>query len=244
MQLRRFNRFLTSGDKSIEEGFVAVGIHSSSDCDLARVGDHVLGVGGLAPLDRRATPIVQVRNEPPEINGDDYHDAGGHLTLMLYEACDVLFPPSGRAPRIMDGYIANVAVPANFAAALPILRFPFQGRRQAVISFKRDTAAADLTLRVLGIRYGLKDARNGFYPSAVSGPMYTLGDEETWWDGAGAAPTVGSAAPLTGEQAWRTIHVGGFGDEIEAFDELAIFAYGAAGGSAYVHAEAFGERSL
>lgn len=249
MRVIRYEQFLTPGqtEVTIPPGYRAVAIHSTSQCDIADVNGFRLGVGSILPLTGGQASARAVRCPPPEIDGDNgLAECSGHLSLALYEACDELVPPGPRVATYGRAVIADAALAATLATAQPALRLPFQGRSQAAIRFKRTDGTVDLSMVVVGVMYGY---REWFTDAQLAGgtgePEYYVSDPVTWWDGGGAAPTIGAANPLNTEHAWRAVNLGGQGDAIDPFDELAIYIFGAAGVGncvSLVSAEAFGER--
>lgn len=239
MQIVRFEQFLEKESAEIQAGFVAAAIHPSSEVHLCTINGHTCAVGTIIPLGGQGARVEPVLRLPPEIDGgvNDYLWALGPLCLVLYEACDLLVPPGPRVPITRRARVAEASIPTARANAFPVIRLSFQGRSDAMISFKRGGDAQDLTLLVVGIMYG--DRRVD--PRATNFELFTDMDERTWWNGGGAAPLIATAAPLDAELAAETVYIGGAATE--AFDELAIFIWGpAGGGDAFVRAKAFGER--
>lgn len=241
MKLQQFDEFLTNGQALIDGGYTAIAIHPSSEVDLVDVGGYRLGVGAIVPVSKSSPSKLQaVRVAPDELTGEGdpllARDVGQKLVVQLYEPCDQLIPPGPRLPVFRQRSFPAAGLGGNTGDASLVLRVPMQGRSQMTLTFRRDTDVEDLTVVPVGILYG--DRTQGIQ----QGTRFVPDAAVTWWDGGGAAPTVGVSATYAAELASRVVHYGGGGDSREAFDEIAIFAYGGVGGDVYIAAEAFGER--
>lgn len=238
MLVHPLEKFLTLGGASApSSGFVAVGIHPSSEVDLVDVNGQILGVGALVALNKSQTAALKaVRRAPGQLSsaGDDA-DVGQKLVLQYFEACDPLVAPGHRDPTSRAAVVKAADLGVVAGGANCAIRLPFQGRRMARISFKRIASSADVSLVVVGASYG--DRRVDLYS-----PMYVEKTAETWWNGGGSAPVL-ATGPLAAVVEARQVYVGGFGDAAEHFDELQIYVYGAAdaGNDVHVAATAYGE---
>jgi hypothetical protein len=243
VRLQPYNKFLTNAGAimPVESELVAVGIHPSSEVDLVDVGGRILSVGSVMPLtDGGREHINPVRRAPAQLEvAGDQDDVGQLLVLQFYEPGDMLVAPGARAPVTRSKQIAAASVPTTAATAALAFRLPFHGRRQACIRFARSTNAADLSMIVVGLNWG--DRRCTDVSSVVVQAREQAA--EAWWNGTGAAPVRIAGTGATQLQ-YREVYVGGGGDTQEAFDELAIYVFGGAGGTALVEGEAFGERIL
>jgi hypothetical protein len=233
----------------------AVAIHPSSEVDLVDIGAIArLGVGGLVPISGSNQPgVMPVRrpcadqNDGITSNGSprdgNTRAPGGKLVLQLYEACDALENPGPRNP-IARAVVFNDGLLTATADGAPLcFRLPFQGRQMVRFSCFRGDSTRDLNLVVVGVNYGLWE-----HPQLMTSDFVTVATTQTWWNGGGAAPTVTPLATSFGAgTAARTFYYGGQGDNVEAFDELAVFAFGAFGGggtsAVSVSGEVWGERS-
>jgi hypothetical protein len=236
MKIFTFTPFLTRGAAEISAGFRACAIHPSSEVDLVTVGQHRLGVGAIVPLSKtQPTPITAVRAAPDGFtpNQQDAWTVGQHLVLQLYEDCDELVPPGPRMAVSRSAIITAAALPALVANAVIAFRLPMQGRAMACIRMQRSTTAADLSLLIQGWSWGEERAASNQGPRVVE-------SSENWFNGGGA----GAVAGLRGDVLARQVYVGGDGDGETPFDELVVYAYGAAGGISYIEGVAFGELTL
>lgn len=236
MKLQTVEKFLSRGTSETTRGFVAAGIHPSSEVDIVDIGGQRLGVGSLVPLvGDAAQELRAVRRRCNELayGSMDVFEGqlpiGERLVLQLYEKCDPLIPPpSSRLP-----VWRKMAFSANFLGPLAadmecFFRLPFQGRKMATISFERSDNV-DFSVYVVGARRGFVDQSDTTH--------YTESTVVTWFDG-GAAPTHN----FDGNRIARVVHVGGFGDAAERFDELQVCAYGnATAGIITITGEAYGE---
>jgi hypothetical protein len=243
MKLHVDDNFLTVGETSPAGRFHALGIHPSSEVDLAIVNGRQLSIGAIVPASPGLT-VSAVRNQPGALNvaGDGFEQCGQRLVLQLYEDSDALVPPGPRAPVLRRTQILAANLSAVVATANMAFRLPFHGRRQATLRFRRTTNAQDLSVVVVGVNWGYR--RDGqFTVGTFGGAMLVENTTETWFNG-GAAPAV-AVGDLAGTLEYRVVHIGGGGDSQESFDELGVFVFGAAGGGdVQIEGEAFGERVL
>lgn len=231
-------RFLSRITAPVPSGYVAVGIHPSSEVDLVDVNGMILGVGAIVPLNKQqAAKVTAVRRAPLQVEADgDHYDVGQRLVLQFYSDCDAQTPPGPRLPVSRAGFISAASLGAVVGAANLVFRLPMHGRRMACIRFLRNTAVADLSLVVVGASYGRRGDALG------ERGMFVEKTTETWWNGGGVAPQVAVGANLAGQLEVRQVYVGGFGDDAEGFDELLLYVFGAGGGGrAEVDATACGE---
>jgi len=258
VKLLHIPKFLTDGKGTIPKGYRAVGIHPSSEVCLLDVNGFTLGVGGLVPLHES----VQVKALHNPIIDDQIFGTGNNnllpadgvsselgdqLVLQLYEACDPLVPPGPRVPYYKDVRIAAADIGVTAELAKLAMRVPFHGRAACAVAFKRITIAADLNVIVVGRSYGRRNPNSKLVALGSDftdqGGVWHEMAAETWWNGGGAAAAQASVEVDGNARRWRQIVCGGEADASEAFDELVIYVWGAAGGDAWLTAEAYGERT-
>jgi hypothetical protein len=244
MKLFAADNFLTKGSAQLPSGdFRGIAIDSSSEVDVVEIGGRVLGVNQVVPFQG---DVRSVRYPGDALNtgqatygavvGGDAGPTGEVLTLKLYEACDALVPPGPRAPVFRRAKFADTQMTATVTNAKLAFRLPFHGRRMACLSMWRSDSTRDFNLLVVGARYGRKGSVQ-FSDYVESGPF-------AWWNGAALPASSMDSTNLQNQS--RVFYVGGEGDNVEGFDELFVYAYGAsAAGSNYcvVTGEAFGERN-
>jgi hypothetical protein len=245
MKVFAVDNFLVKGSAGLPSGaFRAIAIHPSSEVDLIKVNGRLLGPGTLLPMTPGETPSIEsVRFAPTVYEGasdiTDRSQAGQLAVVQLYEACDSLDPPGPRVPSLRYGKVLAANLGAVIGAANIIARVPFSGRRMARISFMRTANPVDLSLVIMGVVWGTK-VDGGIGPGLEGHVVQQI--TQTWWNGAGAAPTI-TAGGVAGLGQARIIYVGGGADAEEGFDELVLFVFGGAGaGDAVVFAESYGER--
>jgi hypothetical protein len=263
VELRTFAKFLTNGVAELEAGWVAVGIHPSSEVCLVDVNGVKLGVGAIVPIGKAATKLYAVHWP---LNGDQLIGAeagnytpadgqteflGDNLVLQLYSDCDALIPPGPRMPFYKDVRVLSAEVGATAELAKLAMRIPFHGRAACAIAVTRPGDTDDVNILVVGRAYGRRNP-SSFLSSLWEKAANNFGDQGGVWHemavqtrqnggGVGATtPTIESTA--TGYR-WRQFVVGGEADASETFDELLVFVYSAAAGDVWITAEAYGERT-
>jgi hypothetical protein len=244
MKVHHFSAFNLKGGASLPAGYKAVGIHPSSEVDLVQVDNDKLTVMGLVPTNPantvKLTALRSYRDTGLDVAEKD--QVGGYLAVVCYEECDDLENPGPRRPFTFGVRLDLAAFGATtINAATLVQRVPFMGRQQLALYLKRSTTGADLNVVVRGVRYFDRDQLVKII-NAGDGPTVPYVDElqDSWWGGAAAAPV--SAIDGT-TVLGRTIYIGGGGDLQECYDEFEIWAYGAAGGFAYIAGEALGDRA-
>lgn len=224
-----------------------VGIHPSSEIDLITVGSLELGVMALVPwtgecMSNRGCKPTAVGGggaSPQNIRINE------KVALYLFDTCDTLFLPGPRSAVRRRGVCRAADLQATAALARnfePLIRLPFMGRKQATFFLRRSSGGSDFSFLIRGVRYPSRDGLFG--GGAESSDQTAYIDEaasDTWWQGGLVAPP----SQLGTDVLCRTVHVGGEGDNVEAYDELECWVWGGGGGQDVKgEAEAFGERSL
>lgn len=231
MKLHTFDDFLTHGTAPAPKGdWRGVAIHPSSEVDLVDVGGYRLTVGSVVPWNaelaavRRALGAFTYLDSAIHKSLDGLNVVGEKLVLAFFEQCDSLVPLGARAPTFRNLVTSDDNIPVALADSQLMLRVPMQGRSRAVVSFTRDEDL-ELTVTIVGRR--MSPRSHGLEVST-----FHAHDAETWRDG-GVPPTL-----TDGNFAWKQLNI-----ENERYDELLVYAYGAAGGtgSTSFSAESFGE---
>lgn len=250
MQLVTVDQFLTNVTHAVPKGFVAYGIHPSSEVDVLEVEGRRLGVGGILPVSADAAHTVTAIRRPTgplafnglgaRVSRDGLQYPGEKLVLQCYEKCDALVPPPAcRVPAFREVIIADEDLDVLPAAAVVLFRLPMQGRNHARIAFQRDDDTVDVSITVVGAIHGVR--AGSVVADAVAISHYDEDGTYTLWNGAMAMPVL----TVAGVGDSRVLHFGGDGDDALAIDELIVLGHsgGAGSGSFYITGEADGERA-